>query len=300
MIWVQNTVSYPVLNNLKFEEYREEEDMSNWDSDLKYQSLLTRLGSYLLGMQVDHSSGQPRAILQVVFPSNWLIAENDNFIVHGEYLDESETLYVIGGDPEKRQIYLDDTVIYVSDVIKYNDAIEAKKLELAELLRQKEVLLEESIQEHRRKLEDGGIKFREIVVSKPQFEKPTDMQVQYPDIKRHVHEKEEQFDEYSWPLNKAPQPESKANFPKRPSLPEGIDPSIFSNDDDPIDPRELSDEDFMEPQRSSQNIEQVSSVNETKEFHRPKKAEGLKIVNEQSYFSRDQVIRQRHDIDNNF
>ena len=243
------------------------------------QSMLTTLGKYLLGMEISHSTGHPMPVLKLLFPTEWLIPEDSRFIVEAEYFSNEETLYFLG--PENTYAYLDDMVTYAEGIVKYNDAVEAKKLELAELLRQKELLLEESIREHRVKMESEGVKFREITVKKPEpqaiVSKP--LRIELP----------EQVDgpwveEYTNSNPTVSRPQATAEdmmltplVPRR-NIPAGIDPAIFS-EEEPEDERDYNPQPQPMPVR------------------RPSANGGLVMVAPLPQFNRNEVLVQRHDPD---
>lgn len=130
------------------------------------QKLLVSLGKYLLGIEISHSTGRPMPVLKLILPTEWLIPEHDDFIVEAEFFSNEENIYSIGVAIDSEG--LDELFSYTEGIIKYNDAVEAKKIELAELLRQKELMLEQSISDYKAKMESSGIKFREISVRKPE------------------------------------------------------------------------------------------------------------------------------------
>lgn len=230
-----------------------------------YHNMLTTLGPYFLSMEVGHSTGKPMPVLKLLFPSNWLIPDDPQFLVEADYFSDDETLYYVGLEPTNPYSILDDLVRYASEIIKYNDAVEAKKLELAELMRQKEIILEQSIQEYRQKMEEVGLKFREIKPKRPEVQA-------IPPVHKNVvvHYTDDSIKDVV--VNTMENPPIYTP-PKRTVLPPSIDPSIFSDEDEPVDPRERL------PFNGSS---------------------GLMIINEQPQLDRNQVIKQRHDIDENF
>ena len=248
------------------------------------QSMLTTLGKYMLGIEVSHSTGKPQPVLKLLFPADWLIPEDPRFIVEADFFSNDETLYFMGPDPENGYITLDDAVRYADGIIKYNDTVEAKRLELEELLRLKEAMLAESIFKHREKMEAEGVKFRSIVPKRPQvaevlsktntikLAKDTEISAAY----------DAQYANFGVPVV------------ARKSVPEGFDPAIFTDEDEPVDPRELI------PEQQSQ--ERVVPIEEDDLIpQRPQGGNGgLTIVKPQPNFNRDQVIMQRHDRDDNY
>ncbi len=239
-------------------------------------SMLTTLGKYLLGIEVDHSTGKPVPVLKLLFPSNWLIPEDLRFIVEADYFSEEETLYYVGPAFEIKYMYLDDVVKFADDTIKYNDAVEAKKLELAELLRQKELALEKSIEEHRSKMEASGITFRKIEVTKPAVPVV---------ITKAAVSDEPWADEITETFRPQPKAEDLILAPVVPrrNVPVGIDPAIFG-EEDPYDDREIATPVAVPPMP----------------IGRPSATSGLKMVAPLPQFDRNQVQVQRHDRDDNY
>ena len=249
------------------------------------QTMLATLGKYILGIEVSHSTGKPQPVLKLLFPTDWLISADICYVVEAYYFSNEETLYFIGSDPGNNYIYLDDLVKYADGIIKYNDAVEAKRLELEELLRQKEIILVQAIREHREKMEAEGVQFRTIVPKHSQAtQKPISINLAKVDP-REITTSSVQNINYNEPIPFV--------APRKPA-PEGFDPSIFSEDDEPVDPRELM------PAQQSKEYMQPAEEGDYNPQHQKGGNGGLSIVNAQPIFNRDQVIMQRHDRDDNY
>lgn len=236
------------------------------------QSVLNSLGKYLLSMEVGHSTGKPMPVLKLLFPNNWLIPEDNRFIVEADYFSEEETLYFIGSEATATLVFADDLITYAADIIKYNDAVEAKKMALAELLREKELLLEQTIREHKEKMESEGVKFRQITPKRPI--QPLAPVTLYQDENNTIDKQPDGTLVFRDKSVATVEEILLAPLVPRKPIPAGLDPAIFG------------EEDYM--------AEQVREIIPPSVAKRPSANGGLTIINDMPRLNRDEVIRQHH------
>jgi hypothetical protein len=201
------------------------------------QNLLNDLGKFMLSIEVGHTTGSPVPVLKVWFPAEWLILADNNFIVEAEYLSDEMTVYFIGADPEAR-VYgntvrpygADELMDYAKEIIRHNDEIELRKIELDRLMRQRMEELDKTLSEHKAKLQASGVEVRQIVVKKPAPEYKLHEIPKQDDLLPPIQRQPLRFEDYVPPRQTldAPLPVVR----RTPQLPQGFDPSILDPDAD--------------------------------------------------------------------
>lgn len=272
--------------NIKRDGLTEAAEKHAQSQSTQYQGIITTLGKHLLSIEIDQMGTTPLPVLKLLLGAEWLIPEHGGYIVEAEVFSDDETLFFIGINPEypmKGLINLDSLVAYAKDIIVYNDAIEAKKIELDLLLQEKTRMLEESIRLHREKVEKGGTKFKVVTPRRPipppapkvevEFSALADkLRQAFPEERQFIPEEDVKTVMYEPPIKPVPR-----------VIPEGIDPSIFDPDFD----RDAHEGDLM-PEIHPARPTRVAAPADGEDG-------GLRLVAPPLHFDRDTPIRQRHE-----